>query len=131
MKYPLPPRISMGHQWLSDAEFEQLEAEMTPVLVKKMRRVAEKVGGHGGMDLLMDWRMIDCLRNGLSLDMTVYDAAALSVIAPLSEWSVANGSQPIEVPDFTVGSWKANRPQFDITFSRSGGSTAVQPLKSV
>ena len=131
MKYPLPPRISMGHQWLSDAEFEQLEVEMTPVLVKKMRSVAEKVGGHGGMDLLMDWRMIDCLRNGLSLDMTVYDAAALSVIAPLSEWSVANGSQPIEVPDFTVGSWKTNRPQFDITFSKGGGSTAVQPLKSV
>ncbi len=130
MKYPLPPRISTGHEWLSDAEFAELEAEATPVLVKKMRSVAEKIGGHGGMDLLMDWRMIDCLRNGLPLDMTVYDAAMLSVIGPLSEWSVANGSQPIEVPDFTVGSWKTNIPQFDISFSKGGGSTVVRPVST-
>jgi hypothetical protein len=62
--------------------------------------------------------------------MTVYDAAILSVIGPLSEWSVANGSQPIEVPDFTAGSWRTNIPQFDISFAKGGGSTAVRPVNA-
>jgi len=46
------------------------------------------------MDFMMDWRLIDCLRNGLPMDMDVYDAAAWSSITPLSEWSIANGSKP-------------------------------------
>ena len=61
--------------------------------------MAKQVGGHGGMDFLMDWRTIDCLRNGLPLDIDVYDAAAWSAVAPLSEWSVANHSNSIN--DFT------------------------------
>ena len=62
------------------------------------------------MDFIMDWRMIDCLRNGLPLDQDVYDGALWSSVAPLSEWSVANRSQSIDVPDFTGGSWKTNKP---------------------
>jgi hypothetical protein len=68
--------------------------------------MAKKIGGHGGMDFLMDWRLIDCLRNGLPLDQDVYDAALWSSIAPLSEWSVANRSNSIDVPDFTCGRGK-------------------------
>ena len=72
--------------------------------------MAREIGGHGGMDFIMDWRLIDCLRNGLPLDQDVYDAALWSVISPLSEWSVANRSSSIEVPDFTCGSWELNKP---------------------
>ena len=86
--------------------------------------MAKKVGGHGGMDFMMDWRLIDCLRNGIPLDQDVYDAALWSVIAPLSEWSVANKSNSIEVPDFTNGAWKTNTP-VDVTLSK-GGTTGVR-----
>jgi hypothetical protein len=90
--------------------------------------MAKQVGGHGGMDFMMDWRMIDCLRNGLPMDMDVYDAAAWSCITPLSEWSVANGSAPIEIPDFTRGKWQTNKP-VDITLN-GGGTTQVRNLKN-
>jgi hypothetical protein len=85
--------------------------------------MAKEVGGHGGMDFLEDWRLIDCLRNGLPLDQDVYDAALWSSIAPLSEWSVANKSNSIVVPDFTGGSWKTNAP-VDILLEK-GGTTKV------
>jgi len=78
------------------------------------------------MDFIMDWRLIDCLRNGLPLDQDVYDAALWSAIAPLSEWSVANRSNSIDVPDFTNGSWKKNNP-VDISLAE-GGSTGVKNL---
>jgi len=79
------------------------------------------------MDFLMNWRLIDCLRNGLPLDQDVYDAAAWSSIVPLSEWSVANGSGPIKVPDFTCGSYKTNIP-VDIAMSE-GGNTGIRTLR--
>jgi predicted dehydrogenase len=62
--------------------------------------------GHGGMDFLEDYRLVTCLREGLPTDMNVYDAAALSAVGPLSEWSVAHGSQPAPFPDFTRGRWR-------------------------
>lgn len=57
-----------------------------------------------------DFRLIACLRAGSSLDLDVYDAAAWSVVAPLSEESVANRSRPVDFPDFTRGRWKARTP---------------------
>ena len=124
-KYPLPPRIATGHKgWISEEEFKKLEKEFTPPIVQKLGEMSKKIGGHGGMDFLMDWRLIDCLRNGLPVDMDVYDAAAWSVIGPLSEWSVANRSTPIDIPDFTSGEWKNNKPH-DISL-KNGGTTGVQ-----
>jgi hypothetical protein len=76
------------------------------------------------MDFIMDWRLIDCLRNGLPLDQDVYDAATWSSIVPLTEWSVANNSMLAEIPDFTCGSYKTNRP-VDIEL-KSGGTTGVR-----
>lgn len=64
---------------------------------------------------------MDCLRNGLPLDMDVYDAANWSCITPLSIWSIANRSNSIDVPDFTCGAWKTNTP-VDLTL-RNGGNT--------
>jgi hypothetical protein len=54
--------------------------------------------------------MIFCLKNGLPLDQDVYDAAAWSVVAPLSCASVADRSASLDVPDFTRGAWKDNAP---------------------
>ncbi len=125
LKYPLPGRFSTSHEgWLDEAEYKALEEKYTPEIVKKIGAVAKQIGGHGGMDLIMDWRLIDCLRNGLPLDMTVYDAAALSVVGPLSEWSVAHRSNSVDVPDFTRGNWKNNKSTMDIDLAK-GGNTKV------
>ena len=124
LKYPEPGRISNSHEgWLNEAQMKEVEEKYQPVIVKKVGELAKKVGGHGGMDFLMDWRLIDCLRNGLPLDIDVYDAATWSSIAPLSEKSVANRSAAVDVPDFTAGSWKTNKP-VDITLEK-GGTTGV------
>ncbi|MFT5241494.1 MAG: hypothetical protein ACI9X0_002475, partial [Kiritimatiellia bacterium] len=69
-----------------------------------------KNGGHGGMDWLMLWRMIYCLRNGEALDQSVYDAAAWSAVGPLSATSIAKRSASVDVPDFTRGRWKTTPP---------------------
>ena len=68
--------------------------------------IAQKVGGHGGMDFIMIYRLLQCLREGFPPDMDVYDAAAWSSVGPLSVESVSRGSAPVEVPDFTGGKWK-------------------------
>ncbi len=125
LKYPLPGRISNSHEgWLSEKEFKILEEKYTPNIVKKVGELAKQVGGHGGMDFLMNWRLIDCLRNGLPLDQDVYDAALWSAVFPLSEWSVKNRSNSIDVPDFTAGAWKKNQP-LDIEL-KQGGNTKVK-----
>lgn len=109
-KYPDPARISIGHRWLNDEETEKIHQKYMPKIVKHIGEKAKEVGGHGGMDFLMTWRLIDCLRNGLPMDIDVYDAAAWSVITPLSQWSESNNSRPIDIPDFTRGAWKVNAP---------------------
>ncbi len=124
LKYPLPGRIATSHEgWLKEEEFKALEEKYQPVIVRRVGEMAKQVGGHGGMDFLMDWRIVDCLRNGLPMDMDVYDAALWSAIAPLSEKSVANRSNSVTVPDFTSGWWKTNKP-VDIQLT-DGGSTKV------
>jgi hypothetical protein len=124
-KYPLPARIATSHQgWVSDEEMKALEEKYSPEITRRVGEMARQVGGHGGMDTLMDWRLVDCLRNGLPLDMNVYDAASWSSVIPLSEWSVANRSGSVDVPDFTGGSWQTNKPLMDINLDR-GGTTKL------
>lgn len=124
-KWPLPARIANSHEgWVSEEEFNTIEDKYTPQITKKVGKMAKKVGGHGGMDTIMDWRLIDCLRNGLPLDMDVYDAALWSAIVPLSEWSVANRFNSVQVPDFTSGAWKKNPRGMDVGLNR-GGSTEI------
>lgn len=76
----------------------------------RSERVRTATGGHGGMDFLEDRRLIECLRRGEPTDQDVYDAAAWSVITPLTEWSVSNRSRPVDIPDFTRGRWKSTPP---------------------
>jgi hypothetical protein len=75
-------------------------------LWKQEGETATKVGGHGGMDYIMHYRLLQCVREGLPPDIDVYDAAAWSAVGPLSVSSVSRGSMPIEFPDFTRGKWR-------------------------
>ena len=73
-----------------------------------------------------DWRLIDSLRNGLPVEMDVYDAALTSSVIPLSEWSVANKSSSIDVPDFTAGAWETNERGMRVNLESGGGTTRIR-----
>jgi hypothetical protein len=68
--------------------------------------MARKNGGHGGMDYLMLYRLIQCFHLGLPPDINVYDAAAWSAPFPLSEMSVSKRGRSVDFPDFTRGNWE-------------------------
>jgi len=92
--------------FLEGNELDAFKDKYRSALWKKTGNTAKKVGGHGGMDYLMDLRWSHCIRNGLPLDMSVYDFATWSSIFELSERSVRNRSQSQDIPDFTRGAWK-------------------------
>jgi hypothetical protein len=127
-KWPGPERISFSHSWIKKEELDELYKKYSPPIVQHIGEIAKEVGGHGGMDFIMDWRLIDCLRNGLPLDQDVYDAAAWSCVFPLSIKSVVAKSKSVSVPDFTRGSWKSNKP-VSLTLD-GGGNTPVRNIKS-
>jgi len=79
-------------------------------LWKKVGKIAQEHGGHGGMDYVMFWRVQQCLLEGKPMDQSVYDGALWSAITPLSCMSVENGSTPQKFPDFTRGKWKVTPP---------------------
>ncbi len=97
---------SEPHWWQPLSEYE---AEFTHPLIREAGQTAEG-GGHGGADFIEIYRLIFALRNGLPTDQDVYDAADWSVVAPLTELSVANRSRPVDFPDFTRGLWKSREP---------------------
>ena len=102
-----PPRIYVegqqgGERW---APLDDWKAQHTHPLWKEVGELARKNGGHGGMDFVMAYRLVQCLRQGLVPDYDVYDAAAWSAPFPLSEMSMAKGSAPMKFPDFTRGEW--------------------------
>jgi len=112
-----PPRIYFDGQagdeaWASIDNWKQYQHP----LWKEEGEIAKKLGGHGGMDYIMLYRLLQCMRQGLVPDMDVYDAAAWSAPGPLSRSSVAGGSVPAKFPDFTRGHWQ----------KRSASAIAVQ-----
>ncbi|SKB63605.1 MULTISPECIES: Gfo/Idh/MocA family protein [Sphingobacterium] len=126
-KYP-KEGIAFGHSFVKEEEMKGLYEKYTPQLIKFIGEQAKQVGGHGGMDFMMDWRLIDCLRNGLPIDQPVYEGASWSVIVPLSCESVAKNSKTVAIPDFTKGNWKTNAPH-DMTLN-GGGNTGIRPKVS-
>jgi predicted dehydrogenase len=94
------------HQW---DDFEKFAAEFEHPLWKAIASKGEG-RGHGGMDYIEDYRLIQSLRKGEPLDQDVYDAAAWSAIVGASVKSVAAKGKPVEIPDFTRGKWKTNPP---------------------
>ena len=92
---------------------EKVRMDYRHPLWKTAGAVAKKVGGHGGMDFMMDIRWAFCLQNGLPLDTDVYDLAAWSSVVELSDRSVRGGSVPVRFPDFTQGGWETAK-QFTV-----------------
>ena len=94
-----------SHKFLPEHIFKALMEKYRHPIQKELMEYAKKVGGHGGMDFIMDYRLIYCLRNGLPLDQDVYDAAEWSCIGELTAASIENNSMPVAFPDFTRGEW--------------------------
>jgi predicted dehydrogenase len=112
VKYP-ETKIALdphAHEFLKPEAFKAIMAKYEHPLSRYIGEKARAVGGHGGMDYIMDWRLIYCLRNGLPLDQDVYDAATWSCITELSERSIENRSNSVDVPDFTRGAWQNAKP---------------------
>lgn len=95
-----------AHRFLPDDVKQALMEKYKHPIVRDIEEKAKQVGGHGGMDFVMDYRLIYCLQKGLPLDMDVYDLAEWCCLIPLTEISLDNNSAPVEIPDFTRGGWK-------------------------
>lgn len=94
-----------AHKYVNQDIYDKLTEQYKHPFYVEMEEMAATVGGHGGMDFIMDRRLIYCLRKGLPLDMDVYDAAEWSCITELSQISIENNSAPVAIPDFTRGAW--------------------------
>lgn len=94
-----------SHGFLPENEMVALVEKYQHPILKKYGEMAKEVGGHGGMDFIMDSRLVYCLQNGLPLDMDVYDLAEWCCLAELGELSMDNGCAPVAFPDFTRGEW--------------------------
>ena len=94
-----------SHSYVPREGRDSLMAKYKHPIAREIEEKALEVGGHGGMDFIMDYRLVWCLRNGKPLDMDVYDAAEWSCLGELTAASIANGSKPVKIPDFTRGRW--------------------------
>ena len=118
-KYPVQG-VCLRKEGSEKVDYQNLEGEKTyrgealeelmakyqnPILTPELVATAKEVGGHGGMDFIMDYRLVYCLNNGLPLDMDVYDLAEWCCVTELSRISMDNGCVPVAVPDFTRGAW--------------------------
>lgn len=108
-KYPVEQisvrDLNTRKEVVSEEMMKQLMQEYKHPIHKEIEEIARKVGGHGGMDFVMDYRLVYCLHHGLPLDMDVYDLAEWCSVIELSRISLENGNRPVEVPDFTRGNW--------------------------
>ena len=68
------------------------------------------VGGHGGIDYLVMRGFVEAVKAGTQTPIDVYDTASWMVISCLSEDSIAMGSMPVAIPDFTNGKWIKREP---------------------
>jgi hypothetical protein len=111
-----PPRLFVDGQKGGDdfVGLDEYKAEYEHPLWSANGELARKNGGHGGMDYIICWRLIQCLKEGLPPDFDVYDAASWSAPGPLSEASIAKGSAPVKFPDFTRGNWSGPRKFADV-----------------
>jgi predicted dehydrogenase len=94
-----------AHSYVPEDVKEALMTKYKHRIHQELEEKAKEVGGHGGMDFIMDYRLIYCLQNGLPLDMDVYDLAEWCCLAPLTALSLENHSAPVIIPDFTRGGW--------------------------
>ena len=126
-----PSKVATSEEWLPEEEFKTLTEKYTPEITKRFKEKLMQSGGQRGNRsyervTASDWRLIDCLRNGLPLEMDVYDAALWTSITPLSEWSVARQGGAVKIPDFTRGAWKINKRGMDISIQKGGSTNLVK-----
>lgn len=105
-----PNKHSNYHSWIEGGGFNAFYEHFDHPLFVRMQDIAQKHGGHGGMDAIMNFRAIECLLKGEPLDQNVYEGAFWSVVTPLSRKSVAEDGMPQDFPDFTRGRWKTTEP---------------------
>ena len=96
------------HRWAKGAQLEMLYEKYDHPLYKRLNDKT-KDSGHGGMDGMMVYRIVECLQKGLALDQNVYEGCLWSAVAPLSERSVEQDGAPQMFPDFTRGNWKKTK----------------------
>lgn len=108
-KYPEPKIYIEGrsepHRWDDAAAYAE---EFDHPLWRRLEK-ASAGAGHGGMDFIEDFRLVEALREGRPVDMDVYDGAMMSAVVELSGKSIQSGGAPIEFPDFTRGAWERHR----------------------
>ena len=97
------------HSWIKGDGLIQLYEKYDHPLYKRLNQKT-KNSGHGGMDGIMRYRIIECLRNGLPLDQNVYEGCYWSAVTPLSGQSISDGGMPQKFPDFTRGKWEQTNP---------------------
>ena len=107
-KYPVPIMTldPEGDRTITGDELTELLDRYKHPFVAQYKPIGEPLCGRRWIDYAMDSRLIYCLRKGLPLDMDVYDAAEWSCLVELTEKSAAMGGAPVEIPDFTNGSWQ-------------------------
>ena len=93
-----------SHGFLPRAEFNALMKKYYHPILTKYGELGREMG-HGGMDFIMDSRLVYCLQNGLPLDMDVYDLAEWCCLAELGSLSMDNNCAAVAFPDFTRGYW--------------------------
>lgn len=99
------------HSWEPFAAYQD---KYDHPLWKRHAQTAENAG-HGGIDFFVLRAFIESIKAKGPVPIDVYDAAVWSAISPLSEQSIAGGSKPVAIPDFTRGKWKTNKPIFGLT----------------
>lgn len=105
-KYPRRCIMFDGEEPVKGDAVEPIVAKYTKSHIARIQDEGYRIGVPNIMNYTMDRRLIECLREGIPLDMDVYDAAEWSCIAELSEQSALGGGIPIKIPDFTRGKWK-------------------------
>ena len=98
------------HSWAQGKDLDVLYEKYDHPLYKRLGALAKKMGGHGGMDFMMRYRIIECLRKGEPLDQNMYEGCFWSAVTPLSAKSIEDGGAPQRFPDFTRGNWKSTNP---------------------
>ncbi len=98
-----------GDTWRGFAEMRQ---EFDHWLWKELEDDAENAG-HGGIDYILQWRIVQTMRAGLVPDIDVYDSAVWCSPVPLSVESLAKNGKPVAIPDFTRGAWRKPRVGLD------------------
>ena len=93
------------HSWIEGEKLEMLYQEYDHPLYKRLNNKTKK-SGHGGMDGIMMFRIVECLRNGVPLDQNIYEGCFWSAVTPLSARSIERDGAPQAFPDFTRGDWK-------------------------